>query len=699
MARKEKFGKFVLLEEIETSGLGSEYRAAKLAPTGFEKMVSVLRLKPTVCAHGDAVKALMDQVKFAAQLHAANIVKIHGIGKVDASYYISHEFLEAKSLRAVFDRTRQDGFPFSVDHTLLIASKVSTALEHAHGRKTEGGARYFHGFITPASVVVSYEGEVRLRGFGVWPSRIREAGGVTPDEEVYLSPEEATGGPGDPRSDIWAVGALLFEMLTGERFVENGRRDNLAARLAEARLRNPTGDDGTLPKPIAEILRRSLAADPTARYGDVHELRKAVDTLLFSGDFSPTTFNLAFFMHSLFRDDIDREARTLKEEKDANYADYVGDEPARPAAAVQAPPVEAPVATAPPAPAAPAAGHEEPPARRPPPPAVTRPEPAAASPSPPPVAREHAPVRPDPPPLTPQQAAAGLTFHRREAVAKRRRAPLALAATAALVAIGVAAGYFMLRGRGIPAAAAALPPTTTLSAETIAAMARVKELEDRLRAIEEEKAAAEAQAAEEARVKLEAQARARGQVADQRAIARAQDEARRRAQAEQERRLREEQERLEAEQRAAEERLAEERRREEEERAAAAAALAAAAVVTTTTTLPAPTPTPVPAVRPGTLVNLRDAGVIAPVLERAPPAFYPPVALRQKVEGTVELNVLVDERGNVTETLIISRTGGRSGLNEAAQDSVRRHKYRPATKDGVPVKVWIPVRVHFRLPN
>jgi serine/threonine-protein kinase len=205
MARKEKFGKFVLLEELEATGLGTEYRAAKLAPTGFEKIVSVLRLKPTVCAHTDAVKALMDHVKFAAQLHSANIVKIHGIGKVDAAYYISHEFLEAKSLRAIFDRTRQESFPFSVDHTLLIASKVATALEHAHSRKTEGGARYWHGFMTPASVVVSYEGEVRLRGFGVWPSRICDAGAATPDEQGYLSPEQASGGAGDNRSDIWAV--------------------------------------------------------------------------------------------------------------------------------------------------------------------------------------------------------------------------------------------------------------------------------------------------------------------------------------------------------------------------------------------------------------------------------------------------------------------------------------------------------------
>src|SRR5205814_5560492 len=149
MAKREKFGKFVLLDEVEASGLGTEYRAAKLAATGLEKIVVVLRVRPDLSANGEMVKSLMDQVKFAAQLQNPNIVKLYGVGKVEASFYVSHEFLEAKSLHAIFARGRQEGSPFSVDHTLLIASKICSALEYAHGRKTETGARYFHGMVTP----------------------------------------------------------------------------------------------------------------------------------------------------------------------------------------------------------------------------------------------------------------------------------------------------------------------------------------------------------------------------------------------------------------------------------------------------------------------------------------------------------------------------------------------------------------------
>jgi protein TonB len=86
-------------------------------------------------------------------------------------------------------------------------------------------------------------------------------------------------------------------------------------------------------------------------------------------------------------------------------------------------------------------------------------------------------------------------------------------------------------------------------------------------------------------------------------------------------------------------------------------------------------------------------------VEKQPPLAYPEIARRQHVEGIVELNVFVDEKGNVTEAQVVQGVGGRTGLNEAAVENVKRRKYRPATKDGVPVKVWLPVRVRFELPR
>jgi TonB family protein len=705
MAKKEKFGKFVLLEEVENVGIGHEYRAAKLGTTGLEKIVSVLRLKPPLASNAEAVKSLMDQVKFAAQLQNPNVLKIYGIGKVDTAYYISYEFLEGKSLRAIFARCRQEGFPFSVDHALLIASKICSALEYAHSRKNEAGGRYFHGMVTPGSVMVSYEGEVRLRGFGYWHSRLREAGALPEEAPLYLAPEQADGGTGDTKADVFAVGAILFETLTGEPLLQAGRSGDPASRVSKAKLQSPTTDDDALPKPIADILHRSLAKDPAARYGEIQEMRKAVDTLLFSGDFTPTTFNLAFFMHSLFREDIERESKALKEEKDTSYIEFLTDTgplsrststtlPGIPidTAELRAPSAGDATVIAPPPPPPPAPAPHHPPAGAHPP--AHAPTPLPLIPPPPPPHREpaHSPVHREPAAHAPSPAPGdpGFTFHKAEP--KANKTPLIVGgAVAAAVLLGVG-GYFAYKkmGGGPPPA----PTTTTLSAEAAAAVARVKELEDKLKAIEAEKAAAEAKAAEDAKKKLEAQAAAKGQAVDPAALQKAQEEAAKKARLEQEKKAAEERKRLEEEKKAEEARVAEERRRAEEEAARVAAAAATTLPTTTSTTQP-----PQPAIRPGTLVNLSDPGVIAPVAERVSPPLYPEIARRQGLEGTVELNVLVDERGSVQDVQVVTGAGGKAGLNEAAMDNVRKRKYRPATKEGVPVKVWVPVRVQFKLPK
>jgi TonB family protein len=693
MAAKEKFGKFILLEEIDTTALGSEYRAAKLGPAGFDKLVSVERLKPALGANAEVAKSLLEQVKAAAQIQSPNVVKIFGIGKIDSAYYISYEFLEGKSLKAIFKRCRQEAFPFSVDHALLIASKTCSALEQAHARKNEAGARYFHGLMTPDNVVVTYEGEVRVRGFGYWPSRVREAGGVDDSDRRYVAPEQASGGFGDTRSDTFAVGALLYEMLTGQPLFADGRDGgDPAEKVGQAKLWNPTTDEDALPKPIAGILRRALAADPAARYAEIQEMRKAVDTLLFSGDFTPTTFNLAFFMHSLFRDDIERESRRLKEEREASYAEAVPEDtptpPAVPAVAA------ATTIIAPPAPASRGAVATPLPLVPPPP----RPAPAPRPETPPalhPPAATHA-HGDSGVSATAKEAAAGFTFHKEEG--RKKRTGLVAGGIAAAILLAAVGGWLALRPSAPPPAPAA-PPPSTLSREAVAAMQRVKELEEKLKATEAEKAAAEAKAADEAKKKLEAQAAARGQKVDAAAVERAQEEARRRAEAEQDRKAQEDRKRLEEGQKAAEARLAEERRRAAAEAVRVATAASPAPNAAPPTAVAEDTPRGVPALKPGTLVNLTDAGVIAPVTQSAPALRYPPIAERQHVEGTVELNILVDEKGNVAEVLLVTPAGGKSGLNEAAVDNVKRRRYRPATKDGLPVKVWFPVSVRFVLPR
>jgi TonB family protein len=253
------------------------------------------------------------------------------------------------------------------------------------------------------------------------------------------------------------------------------------------------------------------------------------------------------------------------------------------------------------------------------------------------------------------------------------------------------------------------PRPLAMQVSTEAAMPRAQQLGDEPASWTAAKTTARQKTAETARTKLEAPSKARSQVVNPAALARAREDERN-TRADQERTEREEI-RLIQERRMAEEarRLTEERERTEEARVAEEASRAAAATpaftpastpaVTPTATLPPSTAPPEPRVELGQLVNLSDQGVIPPIVKRALKQAYPPRALRQKVEGTVELSVLVDETGRVVDAQVVTAAGGNAGLNEAAVDLVKRSMFHVATKNGVPVKVWVPMKIDYRLPR
>jgi TonB family protein len=703
-ARREKFGKFVLLEQVDAANIGVEYRAAKLGSAGLEKIVDLVRLSPVLSANADAAKALMDQAKFAAQLQNANILKIFGIGKVEGSYYISYEFVEGKSLKTIFGRCRSEGFPFSVDHALLIASKICSALEYAHSRKLDGGGRYFHGLVTPGNVVVSYEGEVRLRGFGYWPARVKELGLVGDDEIIYVAPEQASGGAGEPRSDTFAVGAILYEALTGQPLLQADRKQDIALRIQNARLQGPSGDEDALPKQIADILNKALSADPGHRYAEIQEMRKGIDTLLFSGDFTPTTFNLAFFMHSLFREDIERESKVLKDEKEANYFEFLDDVKKTPLPSSESQKFEPVKAQTPltPAPAVAAAALPLIPPPAPDTPIRTSPPPSTMTPVP--VAHRepaHVPHVPPPAPsgMTAKEAAAGLTFHKTEPKSKM---PL-FAGIGIVVIAGIIGAVMMLGGKGGEQAAVATPAPTqrTPSPEEIAAQQELQRVKDELAQMKAAQEAAAKKADEEARKRLQAEADRKNKQITAEELDKAAAAAAQRAQEEERRKQQQRAKELEEQQRAAEaERLrleAEAKARADQEKAAAEAAQKSAAAPANTEAPPASAAATSGPVQVGDKVEVTDAGVVAPVLIKKVTVTKPQRAVAAKVTGTVLVAVLVDENGKPAELKLLQKIQHPLGqdCNTAAMNAVKQMEWKPATKDGVRVKTWITAKIPF----
>jgi TonB family protein len=715
MARREKFGRLVLLQEREASPLGIEYLAARLDPRGLDRLVSVLRYSPEVSAHPEATRRLTEQARLVARLHGPGLLRVIGVGQVGSFSYVSHEFVEGRSLHAVVDRCRRDQFPFSAENVLMVASRVAAALAYVHGRRDDGGRPLFHGWLHPRQIVVSYEGDVRVGGLGVWPS-LEGTSLLGPQARRYLAPEQTAGGPGDPRADVYTLGLVLLEALTLQTPAPSDPR----AALVGARMFGPGGEPQPLPETLVQLLGRALAPDPDERFADAADMRSPIDAILFSSDFPSTTFNLAFFMQTIFRDEAERDAEALGEARRADYAEFlpaarsavpddiVSIPPAGPSSpeipeeVVPAPPpataTATPDAVASAAATAPTETHIVPPATTSLPaseaprvpteaPALT-PEvpaslpsasgaslPAERPPSESSGSRRALPSRARRAAAT-REAANRLALTRPTALPRDRRGLLALLVGLFLVGGGGIVGYVYLRAHGTTI----VTPPTTLGPQAVAALARVHELEARIAELERQNPEAVRKSAPESTVP--------SPPASSEDEARDQETARQKARIESERR-RAESRRLEQEKETAEALLVLGQGAEPQPPAPAEHALPTVAP-------PPPTPEPV-TILPGTLVDANDPAVVPPVLVKESRISYPLLAQQLKVEGSVLVEALVDEKGRVTETKIVEASGDQVGFEEAAVRQVKTRHYRPATKNGVPVKIWVAIRVKFTL--
>ena len=332
-----RFGPYVLTAALGEDALGREYRALPASASEAEEFVRLRILEsPELSAD-----ALIDVIQENGEVHGflKNPAIARGVemDAADGVPYIAWNELHGRTLQNLLIKCRNPPRKIPVEHALLIAEKVATALDHAFNTTIDGD-RTLHGLVWPGFVAVSDDGEIRLAGFGLASGVLASLARPRLTREIapYLAPEEKEQNCIGKNSDVFSVGAMLLELLTGQP----------ATPDPMATLR---GTAGNAPPPllpeIQAVLRMTLGP-PESRYASSGDLRRELGKLLFSGPYSPSTFNLAYFLNELFRDEIEAEARARKRETSA--ANPAPGASARPAPARSRPP--APPAAPPPAP-------------------------------------------------------------------------------------------------------------------------------------------------------------------------------------------------------------------------------------------------------------------------------------------------------------------------------------------------------------
>ncbi|HET7505085.1 MAG TPA: protein kinase [Kofleriaceae bacterium] len=311
-----RLGSFEIVRRLARGGMAEIFLARTRGPSGFEKLVVLKKILPKYAGRPRFVQLFLDEAKLAASLDHPNIAQVYDIGMVDGSYFFTMEYLHGQDVRSILHRTWRTGGQFPIEHAVQIARHVASALHFAHEKRRADGSLLgiVHRDVSPSNIIVTYDGATKLLDFGVaktTASSVKTRTGALKGKVAYMSPEQARGLPIDRRSDIFALGIVLWEMVTTQRLYR-GENDLATLQLITTQPpRSPRKVRPACPAELERIVLRALADDPDARYQTAEQLVTELDELAREHKLKQSTNALSATLGQLFGDELAawREAR------------------------------------------------------------------------------------------------------------------------------------------------------------------------------------------------------------------------------------------------------------------------------------------------------------------------------------------------------------------------------------------------------
>ena len=304
LALPAPFGDYELLERIGTGGMAEIFRARKVGPSGFEKVMVIKRVLPELAQNRAFIDLLIAEARVTSLLNHPNIVQIHELGDVTGTYYIAMEFVDGSDLLNLLSRCTKERLRVPMEVGLHIVSEVARGLAHAHAATDAQGRplNIIHRDVSPSNILISRYGDIKIMDFGVARADLgisaprEQERGVLKGKLGYMSPEQVTGRPIDRRSDIFALGVVLFECLTLKRLFVGQSDAQTLLNIRDADVEPRFKRHSYLPKPVRQILRKALAKDPGDRYQTATDFQEAILDHLFDCRIKVTSRAVATFV-------------------------------------------------------------------------------------------------------------------------------------------------------------------------------------------------------------------------------------------------------------------------------------------------------------------------------------------------------------------------------------------------------------------
>jgi eukaryotic-like serine/threonine-protein kinase len=310
------FGRYTLLERLALGGMAEVFRARISSSHGFEKILVIKRILPHLAADANFVAMFIDEAKLTAQLTHPKIVQILDFGDVEGHYFTALEYVEGFDALGLLRTAAQKRLHLPKNLAIFIVNEVLEALDYAHNARDMEGKpmQIVHRDISPSNIFIAKRGDVKLGDFGIAHAQRRESrtqAGTLKGKYGYMSPEQVVGRPIDARSDLFAVGVVLAELLTGRRLFTAANDLDVLLKVRDARLDRLDKYGADLPPALDRIVRRALKKNPAERHQSASELHDDLADYLFASGQRVGPNDLRAFASTLFATSPDASSRPI----------------------------------------------------------------------------------------------------------------------------------------------------------------------------------------------------------------------------------------------------------------------------------------------------------------------------------------------------------------------------------------------------
>lgn len=314
----QQFGRYYLVDRIAVGGMAEVFKARAFSDGGFQKLLVIKRILQHLSGNEEFVDMFIDEAKISVELQHPNIVQIYDFGRIGEEYFLAMECIEGKDVKGILRKLAKRRQVMPPEFGAFIAVEMCKGLDFAHKKADLHGEPLgiIHRDISPSNILVSYNAEVKVADFGIAKaenSLYNTKDGVLKGKFEYMSPEQASGDTVTPLSDVFSVGILLHEMLTGRRLFKTDSDVKTLNKVKAVDIPRPRALNPGVPIRLDEIVMRALSRDPQERYDDARGLQQALLEYLYPTTPLVVQEDLKRLLQELFADEIRTERGRLQE--------------------------------------------------------------------------------------------------------------------------------------------------------------------------------------------------------------------------------------------------------------------------------------------------------------------------------------------------------------------------------------------------